>query len=90
MPSAFYKDLVDAANERLLDDKQTYFELEYASRRAVGRRILQSQNRANKYLDHKNPDSWEAIVDLSIAASIRGDDADSEQEKRSTICEDEN
>jgi hypothetical protein len=32
-------------------------------------RVLQFQNGANKYLDHSNPSSWEAMVDLSIAAS---------------------
>ena len=68
--------LVASANTRLLDPAQAYFDLNYVSRRAVGMRVLQSQNRANKYVDHSNPKSWEAIVDLSIAASEKGNDSD--------------
>lgn len=74
-----FKSLVASANSRLLDPSQAYFDLDYVSRRAVGMRVLQSQNRANRYVDHSNPNSWEAIVDLSIAASEKEDKEDSDE-----------
>ena len=75
-----FKGLVASANSSLLDPSQSYLDLNYVSRRAVGMRVLQSQYRANKYVDHSNPKSWEAIVDLSIAASEKGDGESSEEE----------
>lgn len=73
--------LVASANSRLLDPTQTYFNLDYISRRAVGMRVLQSQSRANRYVDHSNPQSWEATVDLSIAASEKEEEEGSDKEE---------
>lgn len=75
-----FRSVVESANSRLLDPNQVYFNLDYVSRRAVGMRVLQSQNRANKYVDHTNPKSWEAVVDLSLAASERGDSEEDSDE----------
>ena len=75
-----FENLVASANSPLLDPAQAYFDLDYVSRSAVGMQVLQSQNRANKYVDHSNPKSWEAIVDLSIAASERKEDKEDSDE----------
>lgn len=70
------ENLVKQANERLLDQRQTYYSLDYISRRAVAMRIMQAQLRRNRYLDHKNPSSWQAVVDISLAASEKDTDED--------------
>ena len=62
--------LVDHANIRLLDPNDDYYDMAYVSRRAIGMRILQSQERSGRYVDHDNLDSWKAIVALSSAASV--------------------
>lgn len=68
--------LVTKANAKLLDENQQYYSLDYISRRAVGMRILQAQLRKDRYLDHNNPTSWQAVVDISLAASEKGTDDD--------------
>ena len=77
------ENLVEKANARLLDRRQTYYSLDYISKRAVGMRIMQAQLRRNRYLDHKNPSSWQAVVDISLATSEKGadDEADDDVDK---------
>ena len=67
-----FGDLVDQANTRLLDPAQDSYDMSYVSRRAIGMRILQSQERSGRYLNHDNVDSWKAVVALSSAASLSG------------------
>ena len=62
--------LVEQANARLLDCNDAYYDMSYVSRRAIGMRILQSQERGGRFIDHDNPDSRKAIVSLSSAASV--------------------
>jgi len=64
----------EKANERLLDVRQTYYSLDYISKRAVGMRIMQAQLRRSRCLDPKNPSSWQAVVDISLAASEKGNE----------------
>ena len=68
-----FGDLVDQANARLVDPGEGYYDMAYASRRAIDMRILQSRERSGRYIDHdNNVDSWKAIVALSSAASLAG------------------
>lgn len=42
-------------------------------------RIHQAQLRRDRYLDHKNPSSWQEVVDISLAASKRGDNDEDDE-----------
>lgn len=72
--------LVDQANIRLLDPNDDYYDLAYVSRRTIGMRILQSQERSGRYIDHDNLDSWKATVALSSAASVAARSNDETEE----------
>lgn len=72
--------LVDQANARLIDPDEDYYDMAYVSRRAIGMRILQSQERSGRYINHDNVDSWKAIVALSGAASLAGRSNDEDEE----------
>lgn len=74
-----YDDLVKAANQRLQDETQTFYDMSYVSRRAVGMRLFKAQE-CGHYLNHKNPGAWEAIVRLSAAASVDQKSRDSEED----------
>lgn len=72
-----FTQLVADANVRLADQAQPYFDMSYVSRRAIGMRICKAQA-AGHFIDHSNPDMWEAVVGLSAAASLKDVD-DSEE-----------
>eukprot|EP00934_Nitzschia_sp_Nitz4_P001653 Nitzschia sp. Nitz4//scaffold44_size153857//7105//7803//NITZ4_002695-RA/size153857-processed-gene-0.141-mRNA-1//-1//CDS//3329552079//1653//frame0 len=63
-----YAQLVANANARLADPAQSFYDMTYVSRRAVGMRLCKAQ-RAGYFAHHSNPDAWEAVVALSAAAS---------------------
>ena len=69
--------LVDQANARLIDPDEGYYDMAYVPRRAIGMRILQSQEQSGRYIIHDNLDSWKAIVALSSAASLADKDEES-------------
>ena len=73
-----YDDLVKAANQRLQDETQTFYNMSYVSRRAVGMRLFKAQE-SGHCLDDENPGAWEAIVRLSAAASVDQKSSDSEE-----------
>jgi len=58
------------ANTRLADSAQPFYDMSYVSRRAIGMRICKAQN-AGYFTDPSNPDTWEAVVALSAAASLK-------------------
>ena len=72
-----YNDLVQTANARLLDTSQSFYDLSYVSRRAVGMRLYKAQQTGH-YFNHNDPDAWQTVVRLSNAASIlnEGEDED--------------
>mmetsp|Transcript_25830 Transcript_25830/g.38163 ORF Transcript_25830/g.38163 Transcript_25830/m.38163 type:complete len:147 (-) Transcript_25830:495-935(-) len=72
--------LVNQANARLIDPDEGVYDMNYVSRRAIGMRILQSQEWSGRYINHDNVDSWKAIVALSSAASLAGRSNDEAQE----------
>ena len=73
-----FTNLVDSANERLQDTSQPFFDMSYVSRRAVGMRIYKAQKNGY-FLNHSDTDAWQAVVQLSNAASMYGNnDGDDE------------
>ena len=69
------------ANARLDDPTQPFFDMSYVSRRAIGMRLCKAQT-AGYFADHDNTDSWQAVVALSAAASLKhGSDSDDEDEQ---------
>ena len=58
--------------------------MSYVSRRAIGMRICKAPN-AGYFNDHINPDSWEAVVALSAAASLKHEN-ESEDEDNDDEC----
>jgi hypothetical protein len=79
-----YTQLVADANTRLADSAQPFYDMSYVSRRAIGMRICKAQN-AGYFNDHINPDSWEAVVALSAAASLKHEN-ESEDEDNDDEC----
>eukprot|EP00339_Tiarina_fusa_P026794 CAMPEP_0117032336 /NCGR_PEP_ID=MMETSP0472-20121206/23187_1 /TAXON_ID=693140 ORGANISM="Tiarina fusus, Strain LIS" /NCGR_SAMPLE_ID=MMETSP0472 /ASSEMBLY_ACC=CAM_ASM_000603 /LENGTH=336 /DNA_ID=CAMNT_0004740945 /DNA_START=65 /DNA_END=1075 /DNA_ORIENTATION=- len=74
-----YAQLVADANARLADPAQPFYDMSYVSRRAIGMRICKAQI-AGYFIDHGNPNAWEAVVALSAAASLKPkDDSDDEE-----------
>ena len=58
----------------------------YVSRRAIGMRILQSQERSGRYINHHdNVDSWKAVVTLSSAASLAGRSNDKDKDEEFVV-----
>jgi len=75
--------LVADANARLADAAQPFCDMSYMSRRAIGMRLCKAQ-KAGHFIDHSNPNAWEAVVALSAAASLKPkDESDDEEEQES-------
>ena len=74
-----YADLVNSANQRLLDNTQPFFDLSYVSRRAIGLRLFKAQA-AGHFLNHSDIHAWETVVRLSAAASVDPNADQSEDE----------
>ena len=72
-----YNDLVQSANDRLLDTSQSFYDMSYVSRRAVGMRLYKAQQTGHCF-NHNDPDAWQTMIRLSNAASINEDEDDSE------------
>jgi HNH endonuclease len=73
-----YTELVEKANARLADPGQPYYDMNYVSRRAIGMRICKAQA-AGCFIDHSNTTSWETVVALSAAASLKDDSSGDEE-----------
>jgi hypothetical protein len=78
-----YDDLVAAANSRLVDATDRFFDLSYVSKRAVGMRLFKAQE-SGHYLNHDNTSAWETVVRLSAAASVDRESSDSEDKTKSS------
>ena len=82
-----YNQLIADANARLADPSHPFYDMGYVSRRAIGMRICKAQA-AGHFIDHGNPNAWEAVVALSAAASLKPTDEsdDEEEQESSTTC----
>lgn len=74
----YTKPVIDA-NARLADSMQPYYAMSYVSRRVIGMRLCSAQ-KAGYFIDHNNPDGWEAVTALSAAASLKTENNSDEKE----------
>ncbi|KAL3893344.1 MAG: hypothetical protein SGARI_008227 [Bacillariaceae sp.] len=66
-----------------MNSMQPFYDMSYVSRRAIGMRLCKAQN-AGYFIDHSNPNAWEAVVALSAAASLKPkDESDGEEDQES-------
>ena len=68
-----YDGLVDAANDRLSDTDQPFYDMSYVSKRAIGLRMREAE-RSGRGVVTAIYQSWEAVVGLSESASVGSED----------------
>eukprot|EP00977_Amphora_coffeiformis_P017179 scaffold5506_cov159-Amphora_coffeaeformis.AAC.6 len=65
-----YDEIVDSANTWLSDIKQSFYDMSYVSKRAIGLRLREAERKGQVVQTALDP-TWEAVVGLSEAASVR-------------------
>lgn len=65
--------LVDAANARLSDTDQPFYDMSYVSKRAIGLRMREAERKGH-VVGTALGQTWEAVVGLSETASVGSED----------------